>query len=108
MAENKVKTAEEKAKEKTIQKMLAFVSAKTFSRHALLSEEEYVKAIGYEGEKESVAKCKALANMMSDYSVTIMKIKTNMEMMIGVFELATGKSAQELIDGGNNNGKPRK
>ncbi len=100
MAEEKQKTAEEKAKNKTMQKMLAFISAKTFSRHANLSEKEFVKEIGYENEAEEVAVNKSLANLMSDYSVTRMKIKSNLEMIIGVFELATGKNAQEIIDGG--------
>lgn len=103
MAENKQKTAEEKAKEKTIQKMLAFISAKTFSRHAYLDEKEYVKEIGYEGEQEDVALNKALANIMSDYSVTRMRLKSNLEMMIGVYELATGKTAQEIIEEGSKN-----
>lgn len=99
MADTK-KTPEQKAQEKTMQKLLAFISAKTFSRHALLSEADYVKEIGYEGEKEEVAVNKSLANLMSDYSVTRMKIKSNLEMIIGVVELAEGKTAQEIIDGG--------
>ena len=99
------KTAEEKAKEKTIQKMLAFISAKTFSRHALLSEEDFVKEIGYEGEKEEEAVNKSLANLMSDWSVTQMKIKSNIEMIMGIFELAEGKKAEEIIEGGSKYGK---
>ena len=99
------KTAEEKAKEKTIQKMLAFISAKTFSRHALLSEEDFVKEIGYEGEKEEEAVNKSLANLMSDWSVTQMKIKSNIEMIMGIFELAEGKKAEEIIEGGSRYGK---
>ena len=100
MAENQAKSAEEKAKEKTMQKLLAFISAKTFSRHALLTEDEFVKAIGYEGEKEDVAVNKAIANITSDFSLTQMKIKSNLEMMIGIFELAEGKKAEEIINGG--------
>lgn len=100
MEENKVKSVEDKAKEKTIQKMLAFISAKTFSRHAFLTEEEFVKEIGYEGEKEDVAINKAIANLTSDFSVSQMKIKSHLEMMIGIFELIEGKNAQEIINGG--------
>ena len=99
------KTAEEKAKQKTIQKLLAFSAAKTFSRHAFLSEEDFVKAIGYEGEKEDVAVNKSLANLMSDYSVTQMKLKSHLEMIIGIFELTEGKKAEEIINGGSKNGK---
>ena len=102
MAENQAKTAEEKAKEKTMQKLLAFISAKTFSRHALMTEDEFVKAIGYEGEKEDVAINKAIANLTSDFSVSQMKIKSNLELIIGIFELATGTTAQEIIDDGGN------
>lgn len=97
MAENKVKTPEEKAKEKTIQKMLAFISAKTFSRHALMDEKEYVKEIGYEGEKEDVAVNKSLANLMSDYSVTRIKIKSHIEMALGVIQMAEGKTIDEIL-----------
>ena len=97
MAENKVKTPEEKAKEKTIQKMLAFISAKTFSRHALMDEKEFVKTIGYEGESEDVAVNKALANLMSDYSVTRFKIKSHLEMALGVIELAENKTIDEIL-----------
>lgn len=105
MAENKQKTAEDKAKEKTIQKLLAFAAAKTFSRHAYLTESDYVKEIGYENVPENEAIRKSLANLMSDYSLTRMKIKSHLEMMIGIFELAEGKTAQEIIEGGNENGK---
>lgn len=100
MEENKVKSVEDKAKEKTIQKMLAFISAKTFSRHAFLTEEEFVKEIGYEGEKEDVAINKAIANLTSDFSVSQMKIKSHLEMMIGIFEMLEGKNADEIINGG--------
>ena len=105
MAEKQVKTPEQKAKEKTIQKMLAFISAKTFSRHAFLSEADYVKEIGYEGEKEDVAINKSLANLMSDFSVTQMRLKSHLERMIGTIALAEGKSVEEIIEGGEKNGK---
>ena len=101
MAENQVKTPEQKAKEKTIQKMLAFISAKTFSRHALLNEADYVKEIGYEGEKEDVAINKSLANLMSDFSVTQMRLKSHLERMLGTISLAEGKSIEELTKGDN-------
>jgi len=101
MDEQKVKTAEQKAQEKTIQKMLAFISAKTYSRHANLSEAEFVKEIGYEGEKEDVAVNKSIANLTSDYTVTIMKIKSNLEMAIGIYEMLSGKKAEEIINGSN-------
>lgn len=105
MEEVKKKTVEEKAKEKTIQKLLAFTAAKTFSRHALMDENEYVKTIGYEGQEEESAINKALANLMSDYSVTRMKIKSHLEMIIGIIEMAKGKKAEEIIEGVNKNGR---
>ena len=102
MEENKQKTAEDKAKEKTIQKLLAFTSAKTFSRHALLSEKDYVKEIGYEGMSENEAVNKAIANLMSDFSVTRMKIKAHLDILIGIFEMANEENKEKGV---TNNGK---
>lgn len=97
MAEIKQKRAEEKAQEKTIQKLLAFQSAKTFSRHAFMDTKDYVKEIGYEGEDEEVATNKALANLMSDYSVTRIKIKSHIEMALGVIQVAENKTIDEIL-----------
>lgn len=56
--EKKEKTAEERAKEGQMNNLLDFIIASTFSRHAKLNEQEYLKEIGFENsgrtEEEAV------------------------------------------------------
>ena len=49
MEEKKKKTAEEHAADRDANNLMNFIIAKTFSRHTGLSEEEFLKEIGFEG-----------------------------------------------------------
>lgn len=49
----KKKTAEEKAMEGQFNNLMEMIIAKTFSRHSKLTEEEFLKAIGFEGTDKS-------------------------------------------------------
>ena len=49
MEETTQKTVEQKAMERTANTLLNFIIAKTYARHANLTEEEYLKEIGFEG-----------------------------------------------------------
>lgn len=95
--EKKVKTAEEKAKEKTMQKLLAFISAKTYARDAFTPDDEFVKKIGYEGMSEDEAIHKCMANLISDYTLTMFKIKSSMQMIFNIIECAEGKTIDQII-----------
>lgn len=95
--EKKVKTAEEKAREKTMQKLLAFMSAKTYARDAFTPEKEFVKKIGCEGMEENQAIAKCMANLLSDYTLTLFKIKTSMQMIFNIIECAEGKTIDQII-----------
>ena len=95
--EKKVKTAEEKAKEKTMQKLLAFISAKTYARDAFTPDDEFVKKIGYEGMSEDEAIYKCMANLISDYTLTLFKIKSSFQMLFNIIECATGKTIDTIL-----------
>lgn len=47
--EEKIKKAEKLAEERAGNNLLNFIIAKTFSRHSQMTEEEFLKDIGFEG-----------------------------------------------------------
>ena len=49
MEEKKKQTAEEMAEEQRANSIMNLIIAKTFARHSKMSEEEYLKEIGFEG-----------------------------------------------------------
>lgn len=59
--EEKKKSVEQTAQERTADNLMNCIIAKTFARHAEMSEEEYLKAIGFEGEDISEDKAVRVA-----------------------------------------------
>lgn len=75
MEEKKEKTAEEKFEERQGNNLLNFIIAKTYVRHANLTEEEFLKEIGFEdtGKSEDEALRVAKLNLMIEITNQFIK-----------------------------------
>ena len=75
MEEKKEKTAEEKFEERQGNNLLNFIIAKTYVRHANLSEEEFLKEIGFEdtGKSEDEAIRVSKMNLMIEITNQFIK-----------------------------------
>ena len=89
-----VKTAVQKANESTFQHLLVFMSGKTFARHANLSEEEFLKEIGFDPAttKEDDAVRLSIANLVSNISSVALQIKDALKMTRQIAIIKSGKS----------------
>ena len=76
MEKNK-KTAEQMAKEKTGDNLMNFIIAKTFARHAGMSEEEYLKDICFDqsGKTEDEAVRIAFLNVLVETTKQLIQAK---------------------------------
>lgn len=93
-----VKSAEERAEEATFKHLLVFMSGKTFARHALLSEEDFVKEIGFpEGTKEEYAVRLSIANLLNGISSRALQIKDALKMTRNIAIIKSGKSEEEIM-----------
>lgn len=101
MAEEKpqVKSAEQRASENTFQHLLTFMSGKTFSRHALLSEEDFLKEIGFDPATttEDEAVRLSIANLTSNMSSLALQIKDALKMTRNIAIIKSGKSEEEIM-----------
>ena len=73
------KTSGEKKMENRFgNKLMDYMVAKTYSRHAKLDSQEYIKAIGFEGktEDEGVAVRQAILNLVIAMTKQIFMMKT--------------------------------
>ena len=75
--EEKKKTAEQMAQEKTADNLMNCIIAKTFSRHSKLSEEEFLKEIGFEnsGKTEDEAVRIAFLNVLVEATKVLLQTK---------------------------------
>lgn len=89
MDEGKVKTAEQKAEEKTADKLLEMIIGKTYAEHSNLTEEEYLKAIGFEGVGEGKeADCNRIAtfNVLVAMTKEIIATRQKVQMITGLLQ----------------------
>ena len=87
--EKKTKTAEERFADREANNLMNFIIAKTFSRHSLLSEEEYLKEIGFEGsgkteeEEVRIAKFNVITETMNEF----LRAKQSLRMATGLMKV---------------------
>lgn len=89
MDEGKVKTAEQKAEEKTADKLLEMIIGKTYAEHSNLTEEEYLKSIGFEGAGEGKeADCNRIAtfNVLVAMTKEIIATRQKVQMITGLLQ----------------------
>lgn len=91
--DEKKKTAEQLAQEKTGDNLMNLIIAKTFSRHAMMSEEEFLKDIGFEnsGKTEDEAVRIAFLNVLVETTKQLLQAKQS-------FKSATALLRTYLID----------
>lgn len=87
--EKKTKTAEERFADREANNLMNFIIAKTFSRHSLLSEEEYLKEIGFEGsgKTEEEAVRIAMFNVITETMNEFLKAKQSLRMATGLMKV---------------------
>lgn len=89
MEETTQKTVEQKAMEMTANTLLNFIIAKTYARHANLTEEEYLKEIGFEGsgKTENEAFRVALMNLLIETSNKIIDTRKKIQNITECFKM---------------------
>lgn len=92
-------TAEEMAEQRTANNLMNFIIAKTFSRHANMSEEEYLTDIGFNGSGKTEAEAIRIAkfNVMVELTNQLLSAKHTIKMAHGLIkgyweEYKNGKS----------------
>ena len=89
----KKKTAEERANDHEADNLLNYIIGSTFARHSKLSEEEFLKEIGFEnsGKTEDEAVRIAMFNVLTEATNLFIKAK-------GIFNTASGLLRTYLLD----------
>lgn len=87
--EEKKKTPEQMAKEHTADNLLNYIIAKTFSRDSKLTEEEFLKEIGFEGsgKTEDQAIRIAIFNVLTESMKQFLMAKKSLENTYKTMEL---------------------
>ena len=80
--EKKIKTAEERAENHEADNLVNYIIGSTFSRHSNLSEEEFLKEIGFEnsGKTEDEAIRIAVFNVLVATTNELLKAKQSIKM----------------------------
>lgn len=94
-----IKSAEQRIQENTFQHLLTFMCGKTFSRHALLSEEEFLKEIGFDPATttEDDAVRLSLANLLNALTSKALQIQDALKMTRNIAIIKSGKSEEEIM-----------
>lgn len=89
MEEKKEKTVEERVAEQQANNLMNFIIAKTFSRHSKMSEEEFLKEIGFEGsgKNEEEAVKIAMFNVITETMNQLLRAKQSLKMGISLMKL---------------------
>lgn len=87
--EPKAKTVEEKVMERQANNLLNFIVAKTYARHAKMTEEEFLKDIGFEGsgKTENEAFRIALMNMLIAISNKLIDTRQKIQNITQCFKM---------------------
>ena len=103
----KKKTAEQMAEEHTADNLLKYICSETFTRHASLSEEEFLKEIGFDktGMNEEQAVRYGLYNVIVEKIKTLLLLKNEVANIQSILDicLLNGKKVEEVK--GEENGK---
>ena len=104
MEETKKKSADERAQDKEAAHLMKFLISKTFSRHALMDEETYLKEIGFEnsGKTEEEAVRIARFNVMVELMSQFLAARESLKMAHAL--LKTYLIDEDITEGENENG----
>lgn len=83
------KSAEQLAQERTGDNLMSFIIAKTFSRHSSMSEEEFLKDIGFEGsgKTEDEAVRIAFLNVLVETTKQLLQAKQSFKSASALMKL---------------------
>lgn len=97
MEENKKQSAEQKMEDRFGNRLMDYIVAKTYSRHAKLDSKEYIKAIGFEGktEDEGVAVRQSILNLVVAMTKQIFMMKTSANIIKSSLDILTDKKEGE-------------
>lgn len=89
MEEKEKKSAEQMAEEKTANNLMNFLIAKTYSRHSQMSEEEFLKEIGFDGsgKTEDEAIRISIFNVLVESTNQLLAAKTSLKSAFGLMKL---------------------
>ena len=93
---------EKKEPEKKGERMLELIVGKTYARHLGLSEEDYLKEIGFKdsGKSEDDAVRIAMFNVATEMAKEMVRAKGTLNMIVGIMKtFLTEKEKGELNDG---------
>lgn len=82
------KSAEQMAQERTGDNLMSFIIAKTFSRHAKMTEEEFLKDIGFEnsGKTEDEAVRIAFLNVLVETTKQLLQAKQSFKSAVALLK----------------------
>ena len=82
------KTAQQLAEEHTAQNLLDFIFAKTYARHATLSEQDFLKEIGFDGAGKTEDEAVRIARFNAIIAITeqVFALKQSVRMAKGIIE----------------------
>ena len=98
MEEKKKKTTEERVAEQQASNLMNFIIAKTFSRHSMMTEEEFLKDIGFadSGKSEDEAVRIATFNVITETMKQLLSAKQSLKMATSLMKLyLNGESLAE-------------
>lgn len=93
----KEKKIEELAEKQTAANLVKYIIAETFARHSKLSEEEFLKEIGFDNKKVSEDKAVRIGcfNIMVTMMNYMLEIENKLNTTIATMKLCMGKGEEE-------------
>ena len=88
MENNKKKTSEEHARDHDADNLLSFIIAKTYARHSEMSEEEFLKDIGFadSGKTEDEAIRIGIFNVLVETTKQLFEAKNSLQIAHGLLK----------------------
>lgn len=89
MEEIKKKTTEERVAEQQANNLMNFIIAKTFSRHSKMTEEEFLKDIGFDGSGKTEDEAVRIAtfNVITETMNQLLRAKQSLKMATSLMKL---------------------
>lgn len=89
MEEIKKKTTEERVAEQQANNLMNFIIAKTFSRHSKMTEEEFLKDIGFDGSGKTEDEAVRIAtfNVVTETMNQLLRAKQSLKMATSLMKL---------------------
>ena len=96
----KKKSAEQMAQEHTADNLLSMIIAKTYSRHSAMTEEEFLKDIGFEGSGKTEAEAIRIGifNIIVETTKQLLMAKKTLQTSYAIMELLLTEKGEKKND----------